>query len=145
MVAIRLATPIDIPLIASLINRDSLRLSSVCTQVLRGQLDVALAIEEDVPVGYALMQPRRIPPSRANGLLQRFAFMRQRRAMADPASLLQPMQIADVKDVFVRPKYRHCGMGKALITRAIEHAHACGIDDIRVHLKSDPLTSDRLI
>ncbi len=135
MESIRLATPVDIPHIARLANRDAPWRNAVRTQLTRGQVDIFLASHAAEPVGYAILRTRRFtPPSPPKGLLGHLAWQRQYRAVADPASLLQPMRIATVQDVFVRPDCRHRGLGAALISHGIEHAHSNGIYDVRVHL-----------
>ncbi len=143
MTSIQLATPADVPQIARLGNRDAPWINMVRPQLARGQLSVFLASQAAKPVGYAIFQPRLVSPSPATGWRSRLASMRHRRSLASPVSLLRPMRIATVQEVFVRADYRHRGIGTTLISYGIEHARTSGIDDMRVNLAAADAGLDR--
>lgn len=119
MTIIRSATQHDIPHLAELIARDAVRVKSGSTELKVDDTEIGVAEHDGHPVGFIVMRVIQRGQCVADGWLNTIGSRLHHFSNPNPDSIVQPIRIGFIEDIYVQPSLRRRSVGFELFKSSL--------------------------
>jgi ribosomal protein S18 acetylase RimI-like enzyme len=137
MTTIRCATQHDIPHLAELIARDADWVESGSTKLKVDDTEIRVAEQDGYLVGFIVMRVIQRGQCVADGRLKRIGNRLRHFPIPRPDSIVQPIRLGFIENVFVTSGLRRQGIGTALVQSCNQWLQRLPVDEMQTAVGSD--------